>query len=81
MTKKQIDAFADGIVGLIFWWLGAFLVQWLWRIIIVPVTGFFPLSYWQAFGLIFLCSFLDGGTISRNRIKELLYEIHEELGG
>ena len=60
-------------VDLIQIWLFPFAIQWLWKLVVVPVTGFLPLSYWQAFGLRFLVAFLKASSSAwrvRNYVGE-----------
>jgi hypothetical protein len=38
-----------------------FVVQWLWNWLIPDIFGLNPISYWQAFGLLFLAKLLFGG--------------------
>jgi hypothetical protein len=38
-----------------------FIVQWLWNWLIPDIFGLNPISYWQAFGLLFLAKLLFGG--------------------
>jgi hypothetical protein len=37
------------------------VVQWLWNWLIPDIFGLNPISYWQAFGLLFLAKLLFGG--------------------
>jgi hypothetical protein len=38
-----------------------FVVQWLWNWLMPSIFGLNPISYWQAFGLLFLAKLLFGG--------------------
>jgi len=38
-----------------------FLVMWLWNAVLPPATGWHPLTYWQAIGLLILSKILFGG--------------------
>ncbi len=37
------------------------VVQWLWNWLMPDIFGLHPISYWQAFGLLFLAKLLFGG--------------------
>jgi hypothetical protein len=53
------------IIGLVLAGLFAlvlgFVVQWLWNWLMPDIFGLNPISYWQAFGLLFLAKLLFGG--------------------
>jgi len=42
-----------------------FVIEWLWNIIVHPVTGVNLINYWQAFGLRMLVIFLTYVDVSR----------------
>jgi hypothetical protein len=54
-----------GIAGVVLAGLFALVlgvvVQWLWNWLIPDIFGLHPISYWQAFGLLFLAKLLFGG--------------------
>jgi hypothetical protein len=54
-----------GIAGVILAGLFALVlgvvVQWLWNWLMPDIFGLNPISYWQAFGLLFLAKLLFGG--------------------
>jgi hypothetical protein len=54
-----------GIAGVVLAGLFALVlgvvVQWLWNWLIPDIFGLNPISYWQAFGLLFLAKLLFGG--------------------
>lgn len=59
---RLIGLIISGVVlaGLFALVLG-FVVQWLWNWLIPDIFGLNPISYWQAFGLLFLAKLLFGG--------------------
>jgi hypothetical protein len=54
-----------GFAGVVFAGLFALVlgvvVQWLWNWLMPDIFGLHPISYWQAFGLLFLSKLLFGG--------------------
>jgi len=59
---RMIGLIIAGVVfaGLFALVLG-FVVQWLWNWLMPDIFGLNPISYWQAFGILFLAKLLFGG--------------------
>ena len=51
-----------GLIALLF--LGPAITMWLWNWIAVSLFGLLVISYWQAFGLQWLCHILFGHTVT-----------------
>lgn len=65
------------------------VVMWLWNAILPEVTGWRPLHYWQALGLLVLCRILFGGfhfsrrgggppAFARRRFQEKFMDMSDE---
>jgi high-affinity Fe2+/Pb2+ permease len=63
--RRILRFIAFGIGGVVLAALFAlvlgFVVQWLWNWLMPDIFALKQISYWQAFGLVFLCRLLFGG--------------------
>lgn len=59
MRATRIAKFAVVVIAAV--GLFGFIVMRLWNWILPPVTGWHPISYWQALGLLVLSKILFGG--------------------
>ena len=58
---------------------GAFIVTCAWQWFVTPATGFPPIGYWNAFGLLLLFSFLVATATSGGKGDKTKVETPSEL--
>ena len=66
-----------GAIALDFY--GAFIIACAWQWFITPATGFPPIGYWNAFGLLLLFSFLVAMVTSNGKESKTEVESASEL--
>jgi uncharacterized membrane protein len=65
-VKKMILIAPFAIVGIAFFiFLGGWIVMHLWNWLMPALFGWHIITFWQAFGLLFLCRILFGGVSGR----------------
>lgn len=57
ITENELLDLLEVVITLVFFFLGVWLFQYIWNGLVVTLTGFNPVTYWQAFGLSFFFSF------------------------
>jgi hypothetical protein len=72
------------LVGLLlFMALGGVVVRSLWNWLLPPLFGWYPITFWQALGLLALCRILFGGLglhgSSRSRLRQRMAERWEAM--
>jgi len=55
------------LAALLFIAIGGALVMWFWNWLLLPLTGWSKVNFWQALGLLALCRLLFGGLHGRSR--------------